>query len=451
MKPTRIFPLFLSLLLATINTVAQTDYKQQWPQFRGPFASGIVETPDLPDTWDIHSGENIRWKVKIPGLGHSCPVIWKDKLFITTAISGSGSDSLKVGLYGDIDEVGDRTVHEFKLYCFDKNTGELLWERLAFQGVPKTERHTKSSHANPTPATDGKYVVAFFGSDGLYCYDFQGKLAWKKDFGKMNAGPYSDSHVEWGFASSPIIHENKVIVQCDFLGDGFIASLDLETGDEIWRTPRDEISTWSSPNFYNQGGHRQVVVNGFMHMGGYDFDTGEEIWKLSNGGDAPVPVPVFGHGLIYLHGSHGRYSPIFAVRPEARGDITLEKDSINNEYIVWSIKRGAAYMPTILIYGPYLYNLRMNGNLSCVDALSGELIYRERLPEARGITASGIASNGKLYYATEQGDVFVVKAGPEFEVLAKNPLDDLIMATPAISEGRLYFRTQHYLVAVGDS
>jgi outer membrane protein assembly factor BamB len=243
--------------------------------------------------------------------------------------------------------------------------------------------------------------------------------------------------VEWGFASSPIIHDNRIILQCDFLGEGFIASLDLETGKEIWRTPRDEISTWSTPNFYKEGGFRQVVVNGYRLIGGYDFDSGEQIWKLSNGGDAPVPVPVFGHGLIYIHGSHGRYSPIL--------------ESTSNKYIVWSIKRGAAYMPTILIYGPYLYNLRMNGNLSCMDAKTGELIYRERLPEARGITASGVASNGKLYYATEQGDVYVVKAGPEFEVISKNPLDDLIMATPAISEGMLFFRTQHHLVAVGGS
>jgi outer membrane protein assembly factor BamB len=441
----------LVLFLIGLNVSAQTNYMEQWPQFRGPFASGIVESPGLPDTWDIQSGENIRWKVRIPGLGHACPVIWEDKLFVTTAISGSGSDSLKVGLYGDIDEVGDRSAHEFKLYCFDKHSGELFWERTANKGIPKTERHTKSSHANPTPATDGRYVLAFFGSDGLYCYDLEGKLIWEKDFGKMNAGPWTDPDVEWGFASSPIIHENRVILQCDFLGEGFIAALDLETGQEIWRTPREEISTWSTPNYYKDGENRQVVVNGFQHIGGYDFDSGEEIWKLSNGGDAPVPVPVFGHGLIYIHGSHGRYSPIFAVRPEARGDITLDKESTSNKHIAWSIKRGAAYMPTILIYGPYLYNLRMNGNLSCMDAKTGELIYRERLPEARGITASGVASNGKLYYATEQGDVYVVKAGPEFEVLAKNPLDDLIMATPAISDGMLYFRTQHYLVAVGGS
>jgi outer membrane protein assembly factor BamB len=443
--------LLLFALLISVTALAQTDYMNQWPQFRGPFACGIVETDQLPDQWNIATGKNIMWKTRLPGLGHSSPVVWGDRIFVTTSISGSGSDSLKVGLYGDIDEVGDRSEHEFRVYCFDKFSGEVLWERLAHKGVPVTERHTKSSHANPTPATNGSYVVAFFGSDGLYCYDFEGKLVWEKDFGRINAGPYTDPDVEWGFASSPIIHENRMIIQCDIVGDGFLVSLDLDTGKEIWRTPREDVATWSTPNFLNQYGQRQIVVNGFSQIGGYDFDTGKELWNLSNGGDAPVPTPFFAHGLIYIHGSHGRFQPIFAIRPEARGDITLDNQSTTNAHIVWSIKRGAAYMPTNLVYGDYLYNLRMNGNLSCFNARTGELIYKERIPEAMGISASGVASNGKLYYSLEQGDVVVIKAGPQFELLSRNPMDDLMMASPAISEEMIFFRTQHYLVAVGDS
>ncbi len=451
MKSSKRLVLLLFALLISITSLAQSEYMEQWPQFRGPFASGIVESNLIPDRWDVHTGENILWKKRIPGLGHSSPVVWGDRIFVTTSISGSGSDSLKVGLYGDIDEVGDRSEHEFRVYCFDKLSGEVLWERLAHKGVPVTERHTKSSHANPTPATNGKYLVAFFGSDGLYCYDFEGKLVWEKDFGRINAGPYTDPDVEWGFASSPIIHENRVIIQCDIVGDGFLVSLDLETGKEIWRTPREDVATWSTPNFLNKYGERQIVVNGYSQIGGYDFDAGKELWRLSNGGDAPVPTPFFAHGLIYIHGSHGRYQPIFAIRPEARGDLTLDSESTTSANIVWSIKRGAAYIPTNLVYGDYLYNLRMNGNLSCFNALTGELIYKERIPEAMGITASGVASNGKLYYSLEQGDVVVVKAGPEFELLSRNPMDDLIMASPAISEDMLFFRTQHYLVAVGGS
>ena len=451
MNPLRSLLLVVLCISGSLYLQAQTDYMKQWPQFRGPFASGILESDQLPVKWDIRTGENIRWTLEIPGLGHSCPVVWGEKLFLTTAISGSGSDSLKVGLYGDIDEVGDRSVHEFRVYCINRKSGEIIWEQLAHSGIPRTERHTKSSHANPTPATNGRYLLAFFGSEGLYCYDLDGNLNWKKDFGRINAGPYTDPDVEWGFASSPIIHEDKIIIQVDIVGESFLACLDLESGNEIWRTPREDVASWSTPNFYHRDGHRQIVVNGYMHMGGYNFDTGEEIWRLGNGGDAPVPTPVFAHGLIYLHGSHGRYQPIFAVRPEARGDITLprDRDSLSNEFIVWSTKRGAAYMPTNLVYGDYLYNLRMNGNLTCFHALTGEQIYKERVPEARGITASGVASGGRLYYSTEQGDVYVIKAGPDFELLSRNPLDDIIMATPAISEDMMYFRTMTRLVAVG--
>lgn len=444
----RIYLSLLLILFSVLTLRAQTNYMEQWPQFRGPFASGIMDEADLPLHWDINTGENILWERSIPGLGHSSPVVWENRLFVTTAISGSGKDSLKVGLYGDIDEVGDRSVHEFWLYCFDKHTGELLWKRLSHQGIPRTERHTKASHANPSPATDGKHVLAFFGSEGLYCYDFEGNLLWKKDFGTMNAGPYTDPDVEWGFASSPILHEDRVVVQCDFLGEGFIASIDVLTGKEIWRTPRAEISTWSTPNFYKQGNNRQIVVNGWNHIGGYDFDTGKEIWNLSGGGDAPTPTPVIAHELIYIHGSHGRWSPIFAIRPGAKGDITLDKDSSSNEFIQWSIKRGAAYMPTNLVYGDYLYNLRMNGNLTCFDAKTGTLIYKNQIPDAMGITASGVASDGRLYYALEQGDVVVIEAGSKFELLARNPLNDILMASPAISENILFFRTNKRLVAV---
>ena len=440
-------------LIVTLGPVdftdAQADYWRQWPQFRGPFATGIMDQADLPGEWNIRTGENIRWKLEIPGLGHSSPVVWEGRLFVTTAISGSGKDSLKVGLYGDIDEVHDRSVHEFRIYCIDGYTGRIIWEKLAHRGIPRTERHTKASHANPTPATDGKYVVAFFGSEGLYCYNFEGELQWKRDFGTMNAGPYTDPDVEWGFASSPILHENRVIVQCDFLGGGFIASLDVENGKEIWRTKREEISTWSTPNFYSEGEARQIVVNGWRHIGGYDFDTGEQIWNLSGGGDAPAPTPFFANGLIYVHGAHGRNSPIFVINPGAKGDITLHPDSTSGENIVWSIRRGGAYLPTDLVVGDLLYNLRMNGNLTCYRAATGEVIYREQIPDAMGISASGVCSDGRIYYSLEQGDVVVVKAGPEFRILARNPLDDLIMATPALSEGMIYFRTQHYLVAVG--
>ena len=439
--------LFILLSYSFQDLNAQTVYTQQWPGFRGPWGCGFIENSKTPIKWNIDSTKSIKWETPIPGLAHSSPVIWDDYLFVTTASNSKNSESLKVGLYGDIDEANDSVVHEFKVYCLDKNSGKIIWERVAHKGIPKSRRHTKSSQANCTPATDGKYLVVHFGSEGLYCYDLKGNLIWKKDMGLLTPGPYTDPGVEWGYASSPVIFKDRIIVQCDIPKTPFITALDLATGREIWRTSRgDEVSTWCTPAIYPKDGKTQIIANGFNHICGYEFETGKEIWKLSNGGDAPAPTPVIANDLIYLNSAHGKFSPIFVVKPSAIGDITLAPDSTKNKYIVWNVKRGGAYMQTPLIYGGYLYNLQVNGQLTCFDALTGEVKYKESLNEA--FSASGIAADGKLYFSSEDGNVYVVKAGPVFQLLAKNALKDICMATPAISGNTLYFRTRHYLIAV---
>lgn len=437
------------MLLISFNLMSysQTDYNQQWPSFRGPWAYGFIDNVKTPTAWSVDSSKNIKWKTPIPGLGHSCPIIWDNYLFVTTATSEKKDESLKVGLYGDIDMAADSGIMEFKVYCLDKNNGKIIWEKVAQKGIPKSKRHTKSSQANCTPATDGKYLVVHFGSEGLYCYDLKGNLIWKKDLGILNPGPYTDPGVEWGYASSPIIYKNRIIVQCDIPKNPFIDELDLATGKEIWRTSRgDEVSTWCTPAIYSKDGKTQIIANGYMHICGYDFETGKEIWKLSNGGDAPAPTPVVLNNLIYLNSAHGKNSPIFVVKPEATGDITLAPDSTKNKFIAWSIKRGGAYMQTPLIYGDYLYNLQVNGLLTCFNAETGEVKYKENLKDA--FSASGIAADGKLYFTSEQGNIFVVKAGAEYKLLAKNKMNDVCMATPAVSGNTLFFRTQHFIIAV---
>jgi outer membrane protein assembly factor BamB len=439
----------LAILLAFFQQsgIAQTAYDNQWPGFRGPWGRGYIDSAKTPAAWSMDSARNVKWKTPIPGLGHSCPVIWNDRLFITTASSEKNDESLKIGLYGDIDEADDNRVLEFKVYCLDKNTGKIIWERIAHKGIPKSKRHTKSSQANCTPATDGNYLVVHFGSEGIYCYDLKGSLLWQKDMGILNPGPYSDEGVEWGYASSPVIYGDKIIVQCDVPKHPFITALDLANGTEKWRTSReDEVSTWCTPAICSIGGKTQVVANGYRKICGYEIETGKEIWRLSNGGDAPAPSPVIAHDLIYLNSAHGPCSPIFAVRPDAKGDITLATDSTRNKYIAWSVKKGGAYMQTPLIYRGYLYNLQVNGLLTCFDALTGEIKYKENLKEA--FSASGIAADGKLYFSSEEGNIYVIKAGSEYKLLAKNGLKDVCMATPAISENTVFFRTQHYVIAV---
>ncbi|PKP34156.1 MAG: pyrrolo-quinoline quinone [Bacteroidetes bacterium HGW-Bacteroidetes-17] len=442
--------LILAILFFSVYSHSQNSnvFSQNWPSFRGQFANGIFDNSNIPLEWNFEKNLNIAWKTSIPGLGHSSPIIWGDKIFITTAVSENAEEYLKVGLYGDIAPVMDSSIHEFKIYCLDKNSGKIIWERLAHKGVPKVKRHTKSSHANPTPATDGKHLVVFFGSEGLFCYDFKGKLLWKKDLGVLDANFFAVPSAQWGFASSPIIYKDRVIVQCDVYQGCFLASFDVKTGEEIWRTERDDYPTWGTPAIYDGQNNSQIVLNGFKHIGAYNFETGEKIWWMKGGGDIPVPTPIVAHNTIFINSAHGKMSPIYAISPKAVGDISLEVDSTSNDYVKWSIGRGGSYMQTPLVYGDYLYNLAGNGLLSCYNAKTGELIYKEPLKPNGGISASGVASDGKLYFASEAGDIFVVKAGPEFEILSKNPMGEICMASPAIVKDGIYIRTQHHLVKI---
>lgn len=429
---------------------AAFDADGNWPSFRGPAARGVAESHALPTEWDVKSGKNILWKTPIDGLGHSSPVVWGDRVFVTTAVSGVRDPELKVGLYGAIEPVRDDSVHTWKVYCLDKKTGKVLWERVARQAVPRIRRHPKATHANSTPATDGKHLVVFFGSEGLFCYDLEGNLRWSKDLGVLDSGFFRYPSAQWGFASSPVIHDGKVIVQCDVQKDSFLAAFDIKTGVQLWRTPRRDVPTWSTPAVVEAEGRPQVVVNGFRHIGGYDLKTGRELWRLAGGGDIPVPTPIEAGGLIYITNAHGPMAPIYAIRADAVGDVSLKDGETANQGVAWSVAgRNGAYMQTPIIVGDYLYVCRDNGTLSAYHARTGERVYRQRLGNGGGFTASAVSDGRHLYYAGEEGDVYVVKAGPEFQETAVNSMGEICMATPAISEGMLLFRTRSHVVAVG--
>lgn len=452
------------------------DQTINWPSFRGPNASGLAIGCKPPQKWDATTGENILWKTKIPGLGHSCPVIWGDRVFVTTAVSGMDDPELKVGLYGDIQSVNDDTEHEFRVLCLDKDTGKVLWNKLAYKGVPKVKRHTKATHANCTPATDGKHIVAFFASEGLYCYDFDGKLKWKKDLGTLDSGFFRMPQAQWEFASSPVIHDGRVLLQCDIQGGGFVTALDVKTGKELWRTPRKDECTWSTPTVFTYKMtdapkkkskrttvEKYVILNGWKHIGAYDFKTGKEVWKMTGGGDIPVPTPVIWNDLVFIANAHGQWGPLFAVKAASKGDISLslENGETSNDHIAWCDPKSYAYMQTPIVVGDIVYNCRDNGGLTCYKAEDGEQVYQERIGGgSTGFTASPVAalfgpdknpaSKARIYYSSEEGDVFVIKPGREFKVLATNPLGEVCMATPAISGDAIYFRTQGHVVAVGE-
>ena len=419
-----------------------------WPQFRGHEARGVAPG-DGPVEWDVASGKNVKWRVPTPGLGLSSPVVWGEKIFLTTAVS-EGEQKLKVGLYGDIASVQENSPVEFRVVCLDKNTGKVLWEKTAHKGVPRVKRHPKASHANSTPAVDGQRVVAFFGSEGLYCYALDGKELWKKDFGVLDSGFFRVPAAQWGFASSPVLHEGKVIVQCDVQKGSFVTVLDAASGEPIWRTERAEVPTWSTPAVAKTSSGTQVVCNGWKEIAGYELESGKRAWTIKGGGDIPVPTPVAGHGLVFITNAHGQMSPVYAVNVEkAKGDVTPEEGK-ENPAVAWWIRRGGNYMQTPIVLEDYLYGCQDNGVVSCWEAKTGKQVFRQRIGGGKGFTASPIAIGKKLYFTAEDGMVYVLEAGAEFKLLKENSLGEESMATPAVSGGVVYFRTKGHLAAVSD-
>jgi len=444
----RLLSLFGLILLFT-SSASDCAGAGNWPQFRGPQASGVGETA-VPTTWNVESGENIRWQTPIPGLAHASPVIWGDRVYLATAVKPGGKAELKVGLYGEGNSYSEKEKHQWRLLCLDKVTGKILWDKLGYEAVPRLERHTKATHCNSTPATDGKRIVAMFGSEGLFCFDMTGQPLWHKDLGKLHGGPYDAPTMQWGFASSPVLHDGKVVAQCDTLSEQFLAVFDATDGRELWRTLRTEVSTWCTPIVATAAGRTQIIVNGWKQIGGYDFSTGHALWLLREGGDVPVASPILAGDSVILTSGHGKFRPMRAVRLNASGDITPPEMGATNQAVVWCHARKGNYLQTPIVVGDLLWGCSNDGIVTCFNARSGELKYEERIGGGgQGFTASPVASNGKLYFTGEQGDVFVLPATEKFSVLATNKLGGICLATSAISDGILFFRTTEKLVAIG--
>ncbi len=439
-----------SLLLIASLSPAFAANQGHWPSFRGPDAAGVSDGLNLPDRWDAETGQGIRFKVEISGLAHSSPVIWGDRLFLTTAVSSERDAAFKPGLYGSGEASRDHSLQTWQILCMDKRSGKFLWQKTATQGNPKDKRHIKSTYANATPATDGEHVVALFGSEGLFCYSLQGELLWKKDLGRLDVGAYDLPSYEWGGASSPIIHAGKVIVQCDQQKGSFLLAADLKTGKTVWMTPRDELPSWGTPTVVPGKQREELVTNGSNFIRGYDPATGAELWRLGGSSKITAPTPVYSEGLIIVASGRAPERPIFAIRPGAVGDLTLQGNATSNEFVAWSKTRRGGYMPTPLIYRGQLYVLNNDGLLGCYDLKTGAEHYQERVPHRSfGFSASPVAADGKIYLAGEDGLVFVLQAGTQLKLLATNPMGEPLMATPALSNGTLYLRGNRHLFAVG--
>jgi outer membrane protein assembly factor BamB len=420
-----------------------------WPSFRGSHASGVADGQRLPDRWNVATRENVLWRTPIPGLAHSSPIVWGDLVFVTSAISSQNA-TFKPGLYGDGDASDDRSVHKWMVYAVNKRTGRIQWERIAHQGPPRNKRHIKSTYASATPATDGRIVVAWFGSEGVYAFDVNGQPLWSVDLGRVDMGAYDIPTYEWGPASSPIIWNGLVILQCDTQTDSFVLALNAETGETVWKTSREEIPSWGTPTVALTPTGPELVTNASNFIRGYDARTGRELWRLGGSSKITAPTPIFADNLIVVASGRAPERPIFVVRPGSKGDLTLKANQTSSAAIAWSRTARGSYMPTPLAYRGLLYVLANNGVLDAYDLKTGKELYRQRLPLiGSGFSASPVAADGKMYLSNEDGEMLVVRAGPTFQHIGTNSIGELLMATPALSDGVMYVRGLSNLFAIG--
>jgi outer membrane protein assembly factor BamB len=438
--------MFLSLTLAAL-TVALAAAADQWPQFRGLDAGRIADDPALPETWS--ETENVAWKTRIAGTGWSSPVVWDDHVFVTATIGAGTEPSPIKGLYDPGDENGRTRAsgeHRWVVYDVDFATGKIRWQRELARGVPKVQRHIKNSFASETPVTDGTRVYVYFGSTGLLAaLNMDGTTAWTRELGAY------DGRQAFGTAASPALHDDRLIVVHDNATESFITAVDKKTGTEIWRVKRDEVENWSTPFVWKNAQRTEIVTSGLRKVRSYDVN-GQLLWELSGMTINVTPTPFASHGLVYINSGYPGASPrpVYAIRPGASGDISLKPDETQNEFVAWYQPLLGTYNTSSLVYGDLYYTLLDRGFLLCHDARTGKQIYgRQRISaEASGFTASPWAYNGKIFLLSEDGDTFVVQAGPEFKLLGKNSLNEMALATPAVVRGSVIIRTQTALYRI---
>jgi len=441
--------LYLSLALVVLWAVLHAGsgrvLAENWPAWRGD-GRGVSPEKNLPLTWS--EGEGVKWKTAIGGAGHSSPIVWDGRVFVTTASAQDPNvESFRGGVYvGGNRPKPDASQYAYSVICLDANDGSVLWSKAVVTQSPKTRRHTKNTYASETPATDGKCVFASFGPAGLHAVDFNGNVAWHRDLGLIRG------RQGWGTGASPVLFRNTVIVNCDSDYGSYIAAFDKATGDPVWRTERDESASWGTPLLFPVQDRTVVVTNGSRRMRGYDAGTGKLLWECAGGAMFTVPSPVSSEGLVFLSSGHNLLppKPIFAIRPESSGDITPPSGQSRSEGVAWSLRLGGAYVTSPIAVDECLYVPLDTGLLTCYEARTGKVLYEgQKLGRRNTITASPAAGDGKIYIQTEDGECYVVKAGSQFEILAVNKLDEVFCASPAISAGKIYLRGRKHLYCIG--
>jgi len=402
---------------------------QNWPQWRGPLATGEALSGNPPIEWSEE--KNVRWKIPLTGTGKSTPAVWGNTIFVTSAQT-TGDDVIKSGIV-----TASKPV-KFLVIAVDRQSGKVLWERLAREEIPHQTRNDMGAWATASPITDGVRVYAFFGSRGLFCYDFDGKLVWEKDFGDMDTGG------DMGEGVSPVLYKDKLIVNWDHYGEDFIAALEASTGREIWRKARDERISWTTPLVVEDGDRVQVITVAEKWIKGYDITNGDVIWQTEGVRYNNISTPVAADGIVYA-GSGLQEGWIKAIRLDgAKGNIT------GTSSILWTFEKLYPYVPSPFVMGGLLYFTKDRvGFLTCLDAVTGKVHYSNtRLQGIRHIFASPSGVKDRVYFVGQNGVTVVVRHGPEFEVLATNTLKDEFDASPVIVDDEIYLRGDHYLYRI---
>jgi outer membrane protein assembly factor BamB len=438
-------PVLASVLL--VFTAAPTHGADaNWPQFRGSKSRGISDNRNLPEKWS--ATENVEWKTDLPGRGWSSPIVWGDRLFVTTVVNTGQSEEPKKGLYfgGDRPAPPD-SIHQWSVICLDLNSGDILWQKQVHEGKPQTAIHLKSSFASETPVTDGERVYAYFGNLGVFCFDLDGEPLWEK-----RLKPHKTRN-GWGTAASPVLHEDRLYLVNDNDEESYLLALDSATGDEVWRTSRDEKSNWSTPFLWKTANRVEIVTPGTGQVRSYDL-AGKLLWNFKGMSSITIAMPYEHNGLLYISSGYvgdRRSRPIYAVKPGASGDISLKEDETSNEHIAWCQKMAGPYNPSTTIYEDRLWVLYDFGFIASFNPTTGEpILKKNRIPQGRAFTTSPWAYNGKVFCLNEDGVTYVMESDDELNILHKNTLakDDMAMASPAIAGDRLLIRTAARLYCI---
>jgi outer membrane protein assembly factor BamB len=383
-----------------------------WPRWRGPSGQGVATGSGYADTWS--PTQNVAWKTAVPGSGNSSPIVWGDRIYLTSAYDNG---------------------RRLAVVAFNRTTGQKLWEAFAPEGKASYGNHYKNGYASATPATDGQRVYASFGARGLVAVDLDGKVVWHRDLGRMDA--------YHGTAGSPLLYKDRLILYQDQFNDSFIAAFDTKSGRELWRTRRDAQVGWGTPIAIRVGDHDEIIVNSQWTVRAYNPDTGAELWNCRGTTDEVIPTPVVGYGMVFC--ASGRAGPTLAIRPGGKGDVT-------KTHLAWTSPRGSPFVPSPILYGEHLYMVNdMASIVTCLEAMTGKVIWQSRLGVAQreGFSSSPVAVDGKVFFTNDDGETFVLKAGPTFELMHVNKLNESTLATPALVGGRWYIRTDRSLYAIG--